>query len=66
MIYFSHNHVRIAVDRLGGATRAAHAMSVSNATIHSWINRQYVSNIDKAKRMAELAGMELQQLRSTL
>lgn len=66
MIYLSQNHVRVAVDRLGGVTRAAHALIVSNSTIHTWINKQRISNIDKAKRMAELVGMEVQQLRSTL
>jgi len=66
MIYLSQNHVRIAVDRIGGVTKAAHAMAVSNTAVHAWIKKQRISDIDKAKRMADLAGMELQQLRSTL
>jgi hypothetical protein len=66
MIHFSQNHVRTAVDRLGGATKASNAMGVSNTAIHTWIRNQRVNNIDKARRMAELAGLELQQLRSTL
>lgn len=65
MISAGQNDVRIAVDRLGGATKAAHAMAVSNATIHDWIKRGKIVNIDKAKRMAELSGLELQRLRET-
>lgn len=66
MIYTHLNNVKIAVDRLGGPTKAAHAAGVSNTTIHDWIKRQRIVNIDKAKLMAKLSGVELQQLRSTL
>ena len=64
MFLIIQNHVRIAVDRIGGPTKAAHAMAVSNATIHAWIKRQDIRNIEKAKLMAKLAHMELGQLRS--
>ncbi|MEC5215716.1 hypothetical protein RCH09_000647 [Actimicrobium sp. GrIS 1.19] len=40
-------------------------MAVSNTTIHDWIKRQRIVDIDKAKVMAKLSGMELQLLRST-
>jgi DNA-binding transcriptional regulator YdaS (Cro superfamily) len=66
MFYIPQNHIQIAVTRLGGPTKAAHAMAVSNTTIHSWIKRQKIVDIDKAKLMAKLSGLELQQLRSTL
>lgn len=64
-MFFSltQNHVRTAVDRLGGPTKAAHSMVVSNATIHSWIKKHDIQNIDKAKLMAKLSGMDLGQLR---
>lgn len=64
MIYTHQNHIKTAVNRLGGPTKAAHALSVSNTTIHDWIKRSQVVNIDKAKLMAKLTGLELQQLRS--
>ena len=66
MMYTHQNYVKIAVDRLGGSTKAAHAAGVSNTTIQDWIKRQRIVNIDKAKLMAKLSGLELQQLRSTL
>ncbi|PWF44025.1 CI repressor [Massilia glaciei] len=56
----------MAVNRLGGPTKAAHAMGVSNTSIHTWIKRQRISNIDKAKLMAKLSGLELHQLRGSL
>lgn len=57
------NHVAMAVDRIGGPTLAAHAAGVSNATIHSWINQRRVPNIEKAKMLAALSDMTVQQLR---
>jgi len=60
------NHVKAAVDRLGGPTKAAHAAGVSNATIHAWIKRRRITNIDKAKLFAQLTEIEVQQLRPTL
>jgi len=55
----------VAVDRIGGPTKAAHAAQVSNATIHSWVKQKRVPNIDKAKLLASLSGLTVQQLRPT-
>lgn len=65
MLYIPKNYVKIAVDRIGGPTKAATALAVSNTTIHDWIKRSRVMNIDKAKIMANLSGVELQQIRCT-
>lgn len=65
MLHIAQNHVKIAVDRLGGPTKAAHAVAVSNTTIHTWIKRQKIVDIDKAKLVSKLSGIDLQQLRST-
>ncbi|MFZ6772421.1 hypothetical protein ACO0LB_06845 [Undibacterium sp. SXout7W] len=59
------NLVRVAVDRLGGPTKAAHVMAVSNTTIHAWIKRGKVVDIDKANLMSKVSGVELQKLRDT-
>ena len=64
MFLIIENYVRIAVDRIGGPTKAAHAMAVSNTTIHAWIKQRNIRNLEKAKLMAKLAHMELGQLRS--
>lgn len=65
-MYFQPNHVKIAVDRLGGPTMAAVALSVSGTAIHNWIKQARINSIDKATLMATLSGMDVQQLRSTL
>lgn len=65
MFQLVRNHVKIAVDRLGGPTKAATAMAVSGTTIHDWIRRARVVDIEKATLMAKLSGLNVQQLRST-
>jgi len=65
-MFCNTNYVKVAVDRAGGPTRAAHAVGVSNATIHAWINKATISNIEKARLLAKLSGLDVQQLRSTL
>lgn len=65
-MYIPQNHVRQAVSRIGGPTKAAHAMGVSNTTIHQWIRDNRISDIDKAKAMSQLSGIKLESLRSTL
>ncbi|MGO4575022.1 hypothetical protein AB4Z48_03120 [Cupriavidus sp. 2TAF22] len=61
----TQNAVRLAVDRVGGPTKTAHAMGTSNATIHNWINRQRVPDIDKARLLAQLAEVDIHSLRGT-
>ena len=67
-MYFGdfQNYVQTAVQRLGGPTKSDHAMAVSNTAIHDWIKKRRVSDINQAKKLAELTGLTLQQLRSTL
>ena len=65
MFHNPSNPIKTAVARIGGPTKSAHAMTVSNSTIHEWIKRGRISNIDKAQLMSRLSGIELQQLRST-
>lgn len=60
------NYVRQAVSRIGGPTKAAHAMGVSNTTIHQWIREDRISDIDKAKAMAQLSGIKLEYLRGVV
>lgn len=64
-MYITSNHVKIAVDRLGGPTKTAHACAVSNATVHLWLNAGRIPNIDKARIVAIAAGMDVQLLRGT-
>lgn len=59
------NHVRTAVDRIGGPTKVASACSVSNATVHNWINVGRIADIDKARIIAAASKVDVQLLRST-
>lgn len=65
MFQLVRNYVKIAVDRLGGPTKTATALGVSGTTIHDWVRRARVVDITKAKLLAQLSGLEVQQLRST-
>lgn len=58
------NKVKIAVNRVGGPTKTSNLCGVSNGTVHAWIKARRVSNIDKAKMLAELADMQVEELRS--
>ena len=60
------NYVAAAISRLGGPTKAAHQSKLSNATIHVWIKRRRVPDLDKAQLLATLSGVEVTKLRSTL
>lgn len=59
------NNVQIAIDRIGGPTKAAHELEVSNTAIHTWIRDKRVPDIDKAKKLEELSGVSHELLRRT-
>jgi DNA-binding transcriptional regulator YdaS (Cro superfamily) len=59
------NQVKVAVHRAGGQTKAANILQVSSTTIQNWIKSGRVPDINKAKTLAKLSGLDLQQLRST-
>ena len=60
-----HNQVQVAIDRVGGPTKAAHELQVSNTTIHAWIREKRVPDIDQAKKLEELSGISHNLLRRT-
>lgn len=64
-MFTTQNTVRLAVERVGGPTKASNACGVSNATIFNWINTQRIPNIDKAKLLATLADVDIHSLRGT-
>lgn len=64
-MFNSENYVRTAVDRIGGPTRTATLVAVSNATIHAWLKNGRIPNIDKARIVAKSAEIDVQMLRAT-
>ena len=63
MLYLDKNLVRIACDKIGGVTRTYNEIGVSNGAVHFWIKNRRVSNINYARKLAELSGMKVEQLR---
>lgn len=57
------NKVKIAVQRVGGPTQVALQIGCSGSAVHAWIRKRKVSDINKARKLAELAGMELREVR---
>ncbi len=57
------NAVKQAIHNIGGPTKASNALGVSNATIHSWLNKGNVPNIDLAIQLAMLSGVKVEDLR---
>lgn len=58
-----NNNVKTAVNKLGGPTKASNLLGVSNGAIHAWIKNYRVPDISKAKRLAELSGMKVEEVR---
>jgi hypothetical protein len=59
---FTFNYVRAAIASLGGPTKAASLLNCCNATIHNWIKKSNVPDIDKAKALAKLSKTDLAQI----
>lgn len=58
-----YNNVKLAVDKIGGPTKVSNLIGVSNGAIHAWVKNGRVSNIDKARQLAGLAGMTVEEMR---
>lgn len=59
----SSNLVQEAIVTIGGATKAANIFQVANSTIYTWIRSGRVSDIDKARLLASLSGLKLEEVR---
>jgi len=57
------NKVKKAVNRAGGATKVALALGCSGSAVFAWIRKEKISDIDKAKKLAEMTGMDVRDLR---
>ena len=65
-MFFQQNHVHLAVAKAGGATKVSNACGVSNSAVYKWIDGRRVPDIDQAKKLAELSGVSLENLRPVL
>jgi hypothetical protein len=62
-MFFIENHVKKAVAKAGGPTFTSNRLNVSNGCVHKWIKAGRISNITKARQLAELSGIDLEKLR---
>ena len=60
---FFTNKVKLAVEMAGGPTQVANEIKVSNTAVHAWIRNGKVSNINNAKRLAEMSGIAISEIR---
>ncbi len=63
---FFTNKVKNAVDKAGGVTYVAIQLKCSGTAVHAWIRNGRVSNIEKAKHLAEMSGVSLLEIRPCL
>ena len=61
--FLSTNNVKYAVKKAGGPTRVASALGVSGTSVHNWIRKRKITNIDKAKMLAKMSGFKVEDLR---
>lgn len=57
------NIVRYAVHRLGGVTKTAKLLGLTNAAIHKWISTGAVHKLDNATALSNLTGIPVEKLR---
>ena len=57
------NKIIYAIRKAGGATCVASALGVSGTTVHNWIRKRKITNIDKAKMLAKMSGFKVEDLR---
>ncbi len=65
-MFIRSNYVIEAVKAAGGPTAVSNEIRVANATVHSWIRKRRVPNLDKAKQLSRLSGISLDKLRGAL
>ncbi len=63
MFNIRENQIRKAVDLVGGPTFTSNLCGVSNACVHKWIKAERVPNIEKARKLSELSGVAIAELR---
>lgn len=57
------NPVRQAIYQIGGPTVVSNLLSISNGAVHAWIRNHRIRNINFARKIAELSGFKLEELR---
>ncbi|MDP2805375.1 MAG: hypothetical protein Q8O24_05480 [Gallionellaceae bacterium] len=64
MFCLPENPVRKAIALAGGPTFVSNQLSLSNGAIHAWIRKGRIASLDYARKVAEMSGVAVEQLRS--
>jgi len=59
----NQHHIRLAINKIGGATITSNLLGVSNSCVYNWIKQGRVNNIYMARKLAELAQMPIELVR---
>lgn len=63
MFYIPVNHVRLAIQKAGGATIVSNKLLISNGAVHAWCRKGRVTNLDFAIKLSGLSGVPVGDLR---
>ncbi len=55
--------IRRAIYNIGGATLASSKLDVTPSAIYKWIEKGSITRLDKAEKVAELSGFQVNILR---
>jgi len=64
MIYLPSNPVKVAIAKAGGPTYVSNQLQLSNGAIHAWVRKGRISSLIYARKVAEMSGMKVEDLRS--
>lgn len=63
MFYVQPNHVKLAIQKAGGPTVVSNALNLSNGAIHAWIRKRRIASIVYARKVSEMSGVRVEELR---
>jgi len=63
MFFKLENPVRQAIYAIGGPTVVSNLLGISNGAVHAWIRNRRIRDIRFARKISELSGFKLEELR---
>jgi hypothetical protein len=66
MFFTPDNHVKIAIAKAGGPTKVSNQLSISNGAVHAWVRKGRIADLDFARKVSKMSGIEVDLLRSVL
>jgi len=66
MFFTPDNHVKIAIAKAGGPTKVSNQLSISNGAVHAWVRKGRIADLDFARTVSSLSGVDVNLLRPVL